>query len=70
MDPTGAGDCFGGAYVASRLLGFDAHKALQYANVCGAMAVTQRGPMEGTSRLEDVDAFIQRHAQSVQDATL
>ncbi len=51
VDPTGAGDCFGGAWIACRQLGFDAHRALQYANACGALAVTRRGPMEGTSRL-------------------
>ncbi len=46
VDPTGAGDCFGGAWIACRQLGFDAHRALQYANACGALAVTRRGPME------------------------
>ncbi|WP_306461549.1 PfkB family carbohydrate kinase, partial [Escherichia coli] len=45
VDPTGAGDCFGGAWIACRQLGFDAHRALQYANACGALAVTRRGPM-------------------------
>ncbi|NYY74488.1 sugar kinase [Escherichia coli] len=43
VDPTGAGDCFGGAWIACRQLGFDAHRALQYANACGALAVTRRG---------------------------
>ena len=68
IDPTGAGDCFGGAWIACRQLGFDAHRALQYANACGALAVTRRGPMEGTSRLAEIEAFIQRHDMSIREA--
>ncbi|MEM7257111.1 MAG: hypothetical protein AAF404_06960, partial [Pseudomonadota bacterium] len=30
----------------------------QYANAAGAMAVTKRGPMEGNSSLEQIEAFI------------
>lgn len=51
VDPTGAGDCFGGAFVACRALGMDAQDALRHANAAGALAVTQRGPMEGASTL-------------------
>lgn len=47
VDPTGAGDCFGGTFLALHLRGMDAGKALRYANVAGAMAVTRRGPMSG-----------------------
>ncbi|HAJ8495849.1 TPA: sugar kinase, partial [Escherichia coli] len=68
VDPTGAGDCFGGAWIACRQLGFDAHRALQYANACGALAVTRRGPMEGTSRLMEIETFIQRHDMSIREA--
>lgn len=49
IDPTGAGDCFGAAYVACRSLGFPALDSLHFANAAGALAVTQRGPMEGAS---------------------
>lgn len=49
IDPTGAGDCFGGAYVACRSLGWQPANALRFANAAGARAVTQRGPMEGAS---------------------
>lgn len=62
------GDCFGGAWIACRQLGFDAHRALQYANACGALAVTRRGPMEGTSRLMEIETFIQRHDMSIREA--
>ncbi|EEZ4359130.1 sugar kinase [Escherichia coli] len=68
VDPTGAGDCFGGAWIACRQLGFDAHRSLQYANACGALAVTRRGPMEETSRLAEIEAFIQRHDMSIREA--
>ncbi len=51
VDPTGAGDCFGGAFVACWSMGMDAQEALQLANAAGALAVTQRGPMEGASTL-------------------
>ncbi|MDN7184649.1 sugar kinase [Caballeronia sp. SEWSISQ10-4 2] len=58
MDPTGAGDCFGATYIACRLQGFGADKALRYACASGARAVTCRGPMEGTATLAELDEFI------------
>jgi sugar/nucleoside kinase (ribokinase family) len=58
VDPTGAGDCFGGAYVACRRLGLPIEQALEYANAAGALAVTARGPMEGASTRMTLDAFI------------
>lgn len=58
VDPTGAGDCFGGAYVACRRLGMPIEQALLYANAAGARNVTVRGPMEGAGTLAELDAFI------------
>ena len=58
VDPTGAGDCFGGAYIACRAQGFDTEQSLKYAIAAGARAVTFRGPMEGTATLEQLDEFI------------
>ncbi|WP_040489095.1 tagatose kinase [Fulvimarina pelagi] len=58
IDPTGAGDCFGGAYVASRRLGLSVEEALTYANAAGARNVTRRGPMEGAGTREELDRFI------------
>lgn len=49
VDPTGAGDCFGGTFVACRKLGMSPVEALRFANAAGALAVGQRGPMEGAS---------------------
>lgn len=58
VDPTGAGDCFGGAYVACRRLGMPVEQALLYANAAGARNVTVRGPMEGAGTKAELDAFI------------
>jgi tagatose kinase len=64
VDPTGAGDCFGGAYIACRAQGFGIEKALTYACAAGARAVTMRGPMEGTATLAQLDEFIATSEQS------
>ncbi|MBZ9864794.1 sugar kinase [Mesorhizobium sp. CA15] len=60
VDPTGAGDCFGAAFVSFWLRGAAPAEALRIANACGALAVTRKGPMEGIHRLADVEAFIAR----------
>lgn len=58
VDPTGAGDCFGGAFIACRRLGMAPQKALDYANAAGARNVTVQGPMEGAGTIAELDAFI------------
>ncbi len=58
VDPTGAGDCFGGAYVACRRLGMGIEAALTYACAAGARNVTVRGPMEGAGTRRELDQFI------------
>ncbi|MCB8881319.1 sugar kinase [Acidisoma cellulosilytica] len=58
IDATGAGDCFGGAFVSFWLAGADASIALRYANAAGARAVTRLGPMEGASTRAELDAFL------------
>ncbi|MEO9338324.1 sugar kinase [Mesorhizobium sp. SB112] len=58
VDPTGAGDCFGAAFVSMQLRGSTPAEALQIANACGALAVTRKGPMEGIFPLAAVEAFI------------
>jgi sugar/nucleoside kinase (ribokinase family) len=47
VDPTGAGDCYGGAFVVGLLEGWDLQVVARFANVVGALAVTRKGPMEG-----------------------
>jgi hypothetical protein len=57
IDPTGAGDCFGAAFVVLWLRGTDIDQALALAVAAGAFAVTRRGPMEGVADLETLRRF-------------
>ncbi|MDK2840348.1 MAG: tagatose kinase [Thermosipho sp. (in: thermotogales)] len=58
IDPTGAGDCFDGTFISFLDKGFDVNTAALYANAAGAIAVTRKGPMEGTSTLREVEEFL------------
>lgn len=58
VDPTGAGDCFGAAFVTFWLAGLEPAAVLRYANASGARAVTKAGPMEGASTRAELDALI------------
>jgi sugar/nucleoside kinase (ribokinase family) len=58
VDPTGAGDCFGAAFITCRLLGYPPEKSLRYANAAGASAVSQLGPMEGAADFAALDALL------------
>ncbi|MEF2071640.1 tagatose kinase [Consotaella aegiceratis] len=58
IDPTGAGDCFGAAFVTFWLRGAEPSEALRMANAAGAKAVTRKGPMEGTATLAEIDRFL------------
>ena len=58
IDPTGAGDCFGATFVTCRLQGLGVQESLRYAAASGALAVTRRGPMEGTAGFNELNAFI------------
>jgi len=61
IDPTGAGDCFCGTFLAMMALGHSIEKCGQYANAAGAIAVTKRGPMEGNSNIDTIEAFIKNN---------
>ena len=56
-DPTGAGDCFGGAFVSLWLRQAATDEILTLANAAGALAVTRRGPMEGAFELATLREF-------------
>ncbi|WP_187428325.1 Tagatose kinase [Roseobacter fucihabitans] len=58
IDPTGAGDCFGGTFIALVTQGASLRIAGEKANAAGALAVTKRGPMEGNSNPDDIDTFL------------
>ena len=59
VDPTGAGDCFGAAFVTGWRAGLPLPQALRRACAAGAHAVTRRGPMEGAASAAELDAFQQ-----------
>jgi len=63
LDPTGAGDCFCGTYLAMLTLGESAENCGQFANAAGAIAVTRRGPMEGNSDLVTIKQFMDDNPQ-------
>jgi sugar/nucleoside kinase (ribokinase family) len=65
IDPTGAGDCFGGAFTAFWLRDEDIDRALTLAAAAGALAVTKRGPMEGAQTLDAIKAFAALHGRPV-----
>lgn len=54
IDPTGAGDCYGGAFVVGLLEGWDLARVARFANVVGALSVTKKGPMEGAPYRDQV----------------
>ncbi len=58
VDPTGAGDCFGAAYVSFWLGGASPSTALRYANAAGAHATTKLGPMEGAATRQELDVLL------------
>ncbi|QEH95261.1 tagatose kinase [Gluconobacter thailandicus] len=64
VDPTGAGDCFGAAFVGAWLSGFRREAALAYANAAGAACVTRVGPMEGALTRAELDGFL-HHAAGI-----
>jgi len=58
VDPTGAGDCYCGTFLAMIAKGESIETSGRYASAAGALAVTRRGPMEGNSSLDTIEAFI------------
>ena len=62
VDATGAGDCFGGAFVARLVAGDDALEAARYANVAAALSTTGYGAVAAIPRAEVVYAELARRA--------
>jgi sugar/nucleoside kinase (ribokinase family) len=58
VDPTGAGDCYGAAFVIGLLEGWELARTARFANAVGALATTRQGPMEGTFSRAEVVAFM------------
>lgn len=64
VDPTGAGDCFDAGFLVRWLAGDSPTEAALFANACGALACTARGPMAGAMPADVVQRFIQQHTGS------
>jgi len=60
VDPTGAGDSFCAGITVGILEGMTLEEMGRFANAVGALAVTQKGPMEGAPRREQVEALLVR----------
>jgi sugar/nucleoside kinase (ribokinase family) len=60
VDPTGAGDCFDAGFVSGYLEGMSLLEAARLATAMGALGASRKGPMEGTFRREEVEAFMSR----------
>lgn len=58
IDPTGAGDCFGATFTSLWLRDLPPADCLKFAAAAGALAVTKRGPMEGTSDFATLEKFL------------
>jgi sugar/nucleoside kinase (ribokinase family) len=65
VDPTGAGDCFGGTFIGLLSQGVSLRNAGEQANAAGALAVTRRGPMEGNSTPADIATFLKNQSENV-----
>lgn len=61
VDPTGAGDCYCGTFLAMITQGHSIETSGQYANAAGAIAVTRRGPMEGNCSRSTIESFIKNN---------
>jgi sugar/nucleoside kinase (ribokinase family) len=62
VDPTGAGDCYGAAFLVGLLEGWPLTHVARFANAVGALATTRLGPMEGAPTRNEVEAFIADHS--------
>lgn len=58
VDTTGAGDCFCGAFAASRAAGLSIGDALKRANAAAALSVTRHGATPSMPTAAEVDAFL------------
>lgn len=55
VDPTGAGDSFGGAFIVGYLVGWNLKKAAKFASIVGAKKVEHFGPMPDTTYEEVIE---------------
>ncbi|MGN8554543.1 UNVERIFIED_CONTAM: carbohydrate kinase family protein, partial [Microbacterium sp. SLM126] len=60
LDATGAGDCFGGSFIARLAAGDDPFEAARYANVAAALSTTGYGAVAPIPSAEAVLARLER----------
>jgi len=58
VDTTGAGDCFAGAFLASRLRDRSYAEAAKFANAAGALVIQQLGAVEGVRSYEETEEWM------------
>lgn len=58
VDPTGAGDCFAGAFAVGMLEGMPLPDILRFANIVAGLSLKKKGPMEGAPLRELVREFM------------
>ncbi len=62
-DPTGAGDCFDATFLSGLCQELDLETCVRRGNAAGAKAVEKRGPMEGNTTREELEAFMASAAE-------
>jgi sugar/nucleoside kinase (ribokinase family) len=65
IDPTGAGDSFCAGFISALNKGMDLRAAGEFANAVGALAVTKKGPMEGSADRTTVLEFIEKQRKII-----
>jgi 2-dehydro-3-deoxygluconokinase len=60
LDATGAGDCFGGSFIARLAVGADPFDAARYANVAAALSTTGYGAVAPIPSAETVQARLEQ----------
>jgi sugar/nucleoside kinase (ribokinase family) len=63
VDPTGAGDCYGAAFLAGLLEDWPLTKVAVFANAVGALATTCLGPMEAAPTRQEVEVFLRERSR-------
>jgi sugar/nucleoside kinase (ribokinase family) len=61
VDPTGAGDSFNAAFICAREKGLSLEDSAVFANAVGSLAVSKRGPMEGSPAIEELKIFMEQN---------
>ncbi len=61
LNTVGAGDAFASGLIYGYLQGWQWHKAVRFANACGALVVTRHGCAKAMPYLKEITEFIESH---------